>query len=210
MAYLKNFVKHFRTVCRHKLAVCKICFKFGLYWQGLVHDNSKFSPKEFLTSVKYYQGGSSPIDAEKEDKGYSLAWAHHHNKNPHHWLYWVDFDRENNITPMKIPYKYALEAICDWIGAGQTYCRNSGTLFTWSEPYTYYKKNTKINSETNIHPTTIQFWDTILVDLMLEGINTVVELEKSGKYKEIYNADENSEIGYKSQKYKDLISKYYK
>ena len=62
---IKNkYYKHFKTVAKHKKEVAKICFKFGLYYQGIVHDLSKFSITEFAPSAKYFQGTSSPIDAE--------------------------------------------------------------------------------------------------------------------------------------------------
>ena len=35
---LGNMIKHFCTITRHRLLVCKHCFKLGLYWQGLTHD----------------------------------------------------------------------------------------------------------------------------------------------------------------------------
>ena len=53
---LVNIVKHFCTITRHRLLVCKHCFKIGLYWQGLTHDLSKYSPEEFWTGVRYYRG----------------------------------------------------------------------------------------------------------------------------------------------------------
>ena len=106
MNFFKRLIGHLKTVFRHKKEVAKICFKFGLYWQGIIHDFSKFSPTEFIPSVKYYQGNRSPIEAEKEEKGYSMAWAHHHNKNPHHWMYWLDYDKVNEPTPMRIPYNF--------------------------------------------------------------------------------------------------------
>ena len=31
---LGNMIKHFCTITRHRLLVCKHCFKLGLYWQG--------------------------------------------------------------------------------------------------------------------------------------------------------------------------------
>ena len=50
--------------------------------RGLLHDMSKYSPIEFFESVKYYQQGKrSPIEAAKEDKGYSNAWFHHRGRN---------------------------------------------------------------------------------------------------------------------------------
>ena len=57
--------------------VAKHCFKVGMYWQGLTHDLSKYSPSEFWQGCKYYQGYRSPNNAEREDKGYSAAWLHH-------------------------------------------------------------------------------------------------------------------------------------
>ena len=40
--------EHFQTITYHRKLVREGCFKVGLYWQGLTHDLSKFSPTEFL------------------------------------------------------------------------------------------------------------------------------------------------------------------
>ena len=74
---LLNAVRHFRTITKHKMLVMKGCFQVGLFCQGLLHDLSKYSPEEFVTGVKYFQGTRSPNAAEKEVKGYSAAWLHH-------------------------------------------------------------------------------------------------------------------------------------
>ena len=74
---LWNAVRHFRTITKHKQMVMENCFKVGLYKQGLLHDLSKYSWEEFRIGVKYYQGDRSPNAAEKEEKGYSVAWLHH-------------------------------------------------------------------------------------------------------------------------------------
>lgn len=63
---LKNSWLHLKKIITHKYYVAKYCFKVGLYWQGIIHDMSKFSPTEFLESIKYYVGTSSPIDACKK------------------------------------------------------------------------------------------------------------------------------------------------
>lgn len=84
---MRKVVQHFVKVCKHKHYVRQYCWKLGLYKQGILHDISKFSPIEFWESVKYYQGNRSPIDACKEDKGYSMAWLHHKGRNPHHYEY---------------------------------------------------------------------------------------------------------------------------
>ena len=55
--------QHFKTITTHKIWVMRYCFKIGLYWQGLTHDLSKYSPTEFLVGMKYYQGDRSPNNA---------------------------------------------------------------------------------------------------------------------------------------------------
>ena len=57
--------QHFKTITTHKMWVMRYCFKIGLYWQGLTHDLSKYSPTEFLVGMKYYQGDRSPNNAER-------------------------------------------------------------------------------------------------------------------------------------------------
>ena len=52
--------RHFKTITGHKILVMKNCFRVGLFRQGLMHDLSKYSPVEFGTGVKYYQGDRSP------------------------------------------------------------------------------------------------------------------------------------------------------
>ena len=88
---LINIWRHFHTITEHKIMVARHCFKVGMYWQGLTHDLSKYSPSEFWQGVKYYQGYRSPNNAEREDKGYSAAWLHHKGRNKHHYEYWIDY-----------------------------------------------------------------------------------------------------------------------
>ena len=120
---LKIAFKHFKTILTHKYYVGKYCFKCGLYYQGIVHDLSKFSFTEFLESIKYYTGTKSPIDKAKEEKGYSLAWFHHRGRNPHHHVYWCD-NFDEGMTFVKMPFKYLLEMFCDFLGAGIAYSKD--------------------------------------------------------------------------------------
>ena len=69
--------KHFKTITRHRWIVRRLCFKVGLYWQGLTHDLSKYSPTEFRVGAKYCTGTRSPNAVERELFGYSEAWMHH-------------------------------------------------------------------------------------------------------------------------------------
>lgn len=77
-------IEHFKTITHHRHLVQQYCFRLGLYYQGLTHDLSKYSPSEFWRGVKYYQGYRSPNDAERRENGVSLAWLHHKGRNRHH------------------------------------------------------------------------------------------------------------------------------
>ena len=114
--------KHFCTITRHKWLVLCGCFRVGLYWRGIVHDLSKYSPTEFLVGARYYQGVRSPNGAEREEKGYSEAWIHHKGRNPHHYEYWTDMNlTTKQYEPVPMPRKYFVEMIMDRRAACMTY-----------------------------------------------------------------------------------------
>ena len=108
------------------------CFRMGLYWQGLIHDLSKYSLTEFKTGVEYYQGNKSPNAAEREDKGYSEAWLHHKGRNRHHYEYWTDVtkDRSLGIVGIKMPVKYVAEMFADRVAACKTYEKDRYTTMS--------------------------------------------------------------------------------
>ena len=53
---LINIWRHFHTITEHKIMVARHCFKVGMYWQGLTHDLSKYSPSEFWQGVQVLSG----------------------------------------------------------------------------------------------------------------------------------------------------------
>ncbi len=149
-------IKHFKTICKHKAVVYKECKACGIIWQGIVHDLSKFSIAEFSASAKHFQGNRSPIDAEKEAIGYSMAWLHHKGHNKHHWEWWTDFDSNGQVIANKIPFKYVVEMICDWIGAGKVYSKEK---WTQNEPLDYFNK---VRAGRHFHPETEKVIVTLL------------------------------------------------
>ena len=107
-----DFWRHLKTVQRHRHLVRQYCFRLGLYWQGLTHDLSKFSPVEFWAGVKYFQGDRSPNDAQRRDKGYSASWMHHKGRNRHHFEYWTDYGVSGEgIIGVEMPKKYGVPAL---------------------------------------------------------------------------------------------------
>lgn len=117
---MSNFFKHLHTVNKHRCLVCRLCFKLGLYRQGLTHDLSKYSFTEFITSCRYYLGNRSPIYAEYQDKGYSEIWLHHKGRNKHHWEYWIAFIKDRIVT-LEMPIRYIKEMVADRIAACMVY-----------------------------------------------------------------------------------------
>lgn len=161
-------IGHFKTVAKHKMQVTKACFACGLYWQGIMHDMSKFSPAEFFTSARYYQGGkSSPVFEERKDKLYSTIELHHHGHNPHHWEYWINTNFKG--TPIKMPVEYVREMVCDHIGAGKIYKKDE---WTPSMPY----EHTKSALDRNVwllHPATAELLLTLEKDFMSLGYEAI-------------------------------------
>ena len=140
---IRRFFGHLNTINKHKWIVSTLCFKCGLYKQGLLHDLSKYSFTEFFRGVKYFQGYRSPIDKEKELTGYSLAWLHHKGRNKHHWDFWID--RKYNgytLETLKMPFNYILESCCDKIGASKVYGKE--------KYHDYYAYNFFMNSKERL------------------------------------------------------------
>jgi len=154
---IKNLFLHMRLVGRHRRAVRKNCRKCGIFWRGLVHDLSKYSPTELFESAKYYQGNRSPIGVCRRTVGVSYAWLHHKGRNKHHIEYWLDPDC--TVTPM-MPYKYAVECVCDKIAATKTY---AGKSYTPDMPYLHWKK---YGCKVDGNPKTMAFIERVFLDLM--------------------------------------------
>ena len=156
---IKNTFRHLGKILKHKYWVFYYCCKAGIPWRGFMHDWSKFSPTEFWESVKYYQGNRSPIDACKEDKGYSKAWLHHKGRNRHHYEYWQD-NFDNGGQPLQMPYKDAVEMLCDYLGAGRAYM---GKDFSYKKEYEWWCK--KCEKSLAMHSQTKAFITHMLVSL---------------------------------------------
>ena len=165
---IKNLVLHFNLINKHRFKVFKLCCRAGIPFRGLMHDLSKYSPTEFFESVKYYNGTYSPITNCKKENGYSKAWLHHKGRNKHHHEYWYDYSAPEP-TPM-IPYKYAVESICDTLAAGIVY---SGEDWTNSTQLEYWKKSLE-SGKVRINKKTEQFYTDIYTQISQKGIKTVI------------------------------------
>lgn len=138
-------MKHFnylKYLLKHKWYVGLACFSSGLYWRGIVHDLSKFHPKEWLPYVESFYGpkhtdeevremnrqefqvmGTTSTKTKAEKRlAFDYAWLRHQHKNPHHWQYWVLRNDDGSTRALEMPVKDAQEMLCDWEGAGMAIC----------------------------------------------------------------------------------------
>lgn len=145
-----KWIEHLKTINHHKKLVMELCFRAGLYRQGLLHDLSKYHPVEFLVGARYYQGNRSPNAAEREAKGYSAAWLHHKGRNKHHLDYWIDYSMKDSeaMAGMKMPVRYVVEMFCDRVAACKIY---RGSAYTDADAYNYYMRS---KDHYLIHPDT--------------------------------------------------------
>lgn len=157
-------IKHFCTITAHRMRVLEGCFRVGLYWQGLTHDLSKYSPTEFWRGARYYQGTRSPNAEEREEKGYSEAWMHHKGRNRHHYEYWTDISPQTKrYEPVEMPRKYLVEMVMDRRAACMTY---QGKVYHPGAELEYLEKSME---RLAMHPQTQRQLTYILTMLRDEG-----------------------------------------
>ena len=156
--------QHFKTVHHHRLLVRRGSFRVGLYWQGLTHDLSKYSPTEFLRGAHYYQGTRSPNAAEREEKGYSEAWMHHKGRNRHHYEYWTDMSpTTRRYEPVDMPRRYLVEMVMDRRAACMTY---QGKNYHPGSELEYLEKS---RERLLMHPETLRRLEYLLTMLRDRG-----------------------------------------
>ncbi len=156
--------QHFKTITNHRFLVRKGCFAMGLYWQGLTHDLSKYSPTEFWNGARHYQGVRSPNARERELKGYSEAWMHHKGRNRHHYEYWTDMSRETGrYESIPMPRRYLAEMVADRVAACKVYEKER---YTPGSALAYLMRSREKNL---LHPQTLKELEYLLTMLRDEG-----------------------------------------
>lgn len=168
------------TITKHRHKVIANCFRAGIPLRGLLHDLSKYSPREFIVGAKHYQGTRSPNESERELYGYSKAWLNHKGRNRHHFEYWTDYDYvTKTIKPVKMPLVFVIEMFCDRVSASKIY---NGKNYTDSSPLEYFMKAKKVRV---IHPETSDEIEFLLRMLQEKGeketFKYIRELRRKGK-----------------------------
>ena len=165
---MNKVIGHLNTINQHKIKVTELCFRCHLYKQGVLHDLSKYSICELKTGFKYYQGYRSPIDAQKEDIGYSTSWLHHKGRNKHHWEYWLDFNKDG-IYAVKLPKNSVIEMFCDRVAATMIYQKDK---YTDRSALDYYLKG---RNRILIHEDTDKLILHLLTYLSENGLDKTID-----------------------------------
>ena len=182
-SYLYRFFLHLHTINKHRFLVMKMCFRCGMYYQGLVHDLSKYTFSEFIPSVRYFQGYRSPISYEKELHGMSELWLHHKGRNKHHWEYWIDrMDKSTELYCFPMPFKYVLESVIDKISASKVYNKDN---YTDSTTYDFFVSSYEYNA---MNPKTKNQISELLLYLKENG-----EKKALSYYKSLYKQHKNDQ-----------------
>lgn len=174
-----KFFKHLNVVLKHKHYVFYYARHMGIFFTGLFHDMSKFSPTEFNRSVKYYAGDKSPTITERQDNdGFSYICAHHVGRNKHHWQYWVDYAL-NDIVIMRIPYRHNVEYVADIMAASKVYHPKD---FNFMVVYNYFLKHSE---HYLMHPASKEFILWCVKKANDDGLKTLKKKILKAKYAEI-------------------------
>ena len=160
------WLKLIKRILTHKYYVAKYCFQIGLYWQGITHDLSKFSFTEFSRAIKYWDDKISSLANERKILGYSQTFLHHRGRNPHHYEYWIH-SLDDGGVPARMPKKYVLELICDYLAAAKTYGADPRKEYIW---WAKQQSHMKIHKETKNYITEVFYKYSIGLTLK-ESIN---------------------------------------
>ena len=160
------WLKLIKRILTHKYYVAKYCFQIGLYWQGITHDLSKFSFIEFSRAIKYWNDNISSLANECKILGYSQTFLHHRGRNPHHYEYWIH-SLDDGGVPARMPKKYVLELICDYLAAAKTYGADPRKEYIW---WAKQQSHMKIHKETKDYITEVFYKYSIGLTLK-ESIN---------------------------------------
>ena len=155
-----SIIKYLKTILKHKYYVFIYCCKLNIIWRGIIHDLSKFNPKELFVSAKYFNGKISPISAKKIKNGYSKAWLHHKGCNRHHVEYWLDVTG-GELHAIKPDWKDVLEMLADWMSATKVYDNGD---YKKSVEYWNNRKDRHF-----MHPATKDVFKTFYFSLSLFG-----------------------------------------
>lgn len=103
---------------------------------------------------------------EKEHFGFARGWLHHKGRNKHHWEYWYDM-KDGNWQPLRMPFNYFVEMICDRVAACRIYQKEK---YTKESALQYFLTR---NDSRYMHPEDARRLKEVLTDISVYGEDKV-------------------------------------
>jgi hypothetical protein len=98
---MNKHLQYLRYVAKHKWYTFKAARELGITWLGIIHDWTKFLPREWFAYANYFYGQRTMDDVPGDlveifagqrdlvEQAFDVAWLHHQKSNKHHWQYWL-------------------------------------------------------------------------------------------------------------------------
>lgn len=124
--WIGKHAKYLSYVFSHKWYVFLEACKLGIPWQGLLHDLSKLTFKEWIPRAEALYQRRPMFDSEgffdpgKISNELSLCWLSHQHANPHHWQWWVMLLDSGKYKPLPMTDKYRREMLADWLAVSRS------------------------------------------------------------------------------------------
>lgn len=151
LKYLSYVLKHKWFVLQAGLRLKRDYDAHISTWQLLIHDWTKFLPREWGPYAEYFYGQSRWYIP------YCEAWLAH-QRNKHHWQAWVLLWDEGSATPLQMPARFEWEMLADWMGAGMA-IKGHGLDKAFVETAIWYNEN---REKMQLHPSTRLFVESFL------------------------------------------------
>ena len=127
---MKAHWQYLSYVIRHKWFVLVAGLRLGVpIWQLITHDWSKFTPSEWPAYVRWFQVKDRSAEAKA---AFDAAWDHHWMSNPHHWQYWLMWDK-GQTTALDMSFRYIIEMLCDWTAMSYKFGDTPGSFYDKSK-----------------------------------------------------------------------------
>ena len=126
------------------------CLRFGLFWQGVIHDLSKFWSSEWGPYVDTFYGkrairrdATGYYKPTGNNDAFDFAWLLHQKRNRHHWQWFLLPEDEGGFKVLEMPLACRKEMLADWRGAGRA--QGKPDTLTW---YTKNRMKMQLGPET--------------------------------------------------------------
>ena len=121
---MKYHIRYLWSLLEHKRYVLIEAQKLSIPWRGVLHDLSKFTPREWMPRIRamrsdLLRGKDGIADISKVNDDLAQCWLLHYQRNRHHWQHWVVLMDNGSRVMLPIPDCDRREMLADWIAVSR-------------------------------------------------------------------------------------------